>query len=51
MLKTDPRTLCDKSNESIVEEIGRLKPSRVIAFAAWMNNGVNWQLAEERVES
>lgn len=31
------RDVCDVSNASIVEEIARLKPKRVILFAAWLN--------------
>jgi hypothetical protein len=50
-LVTDRRSLCDESNTSIVEEIERSKPHRVIIFAAWLNHGVNWQLGDERVES
>jgi peptidoglycan/LPS O-acetylase OafA/YrhL len=51
-LETERRSLCDESNASIIREIRRLKPSRVIVFAAWpYYNGVDWQLGNERVES
>jgi peptidoglycan/LPS O-acetylase OafA/YrhL len=43
--------VCDISNAAIVEEIVRLKPKCVIIFAVWLNNPVNWQLHDERVES
>ncbi len=43
--------VCSLSNASVVEEIARLRPRRVIIFAAWLNYGLNWQPGDERVES
>ena len=50
-LKAAPQSLCDTSNAAIVDEIVRLKPKRVIIFAAWLRyNNMNWQLPDESVE-
>ena len=50
-LSNGRQIVCDASNAGIVEEIVRLKPKRVIIFAAWLNYDVNWQLHDERVEA
>lgn len=50
-LAIERRSPCDESNASIVKEIGRLRPRRVIVFAAWLNHEVNGQLGDERIES
>jgi peptidoglycan/LPS O-acetylase OafA/YrhL len=43
--------VCDISNAAIIGEITRLKPKRVIIFAAWLNHPINWQLQDEHVQS
>ena len=43
------RDVCSLSNASIVEEVARLRPKRVIIFAAWLNHGL--KLGDERIES
>jgi hypothetical protein len=50
-LNAERQLLCDISNAAIVEEIARLKPKRVIIFAAWLIYNINWQLHDERVEA
>jgi hypothetical protein len=41
--------LCDISNLAIIEEIRRLKPKRVIIFAAWLNHNIDWR-HDERID-
>lgn len=50
-LQTAPQSVCDQSNANIIAEIKRLKPRRVIIFAAWLNYGVVWQMNVNQAEA
>lgn len=49
-LNTTSQWFCDASNAEIVAEIARLKPRRVIVFAAWLRYSVDWQMHDKHVE-
>jgi peptidoglycan/LPS O-acetylase OafA/YrhL len=50
-LDTKLQSTCDASNADIIAEVERLKPRRVILFAAWLNHGTNWQVNDDRAET